>query len=197
MPDPRVSPDGLRDLGHISSGGLAHGGHGVDGGDPLGQEGVGGQLGQLAGPGVHGDDPVRRNPVLVDLRQRLDGRLSFVSLLSTNENSVRRHQIINGSSLRKKFRVGENLERDSGFDVVPQDVGDALGCLDGDGALLHHNLPSLSLLDSVCDHPGSQLDILQVSSLAFPNAKGLGRGVHTDENQLKCRIFSIANHNWG
>ena len=56
----------MRHLGDVGARGLAERGDGVDGGDALRQEGVGGELGQLGGPQVGGDDAVRRNP----LRQR-------------------------------------------------------------------------------------------------------------------------------
>ena len=55
---PGVESDGSGDLGHVSPSGLADLGHGVDARNPLGQERVGRQLGQLRRPRVHRDDTI-------------------------------------------------------------------------------------------------------------------------------------------
>ena len=69
--NPCVTTDGLRNLGHVGPRGLADGGHAVDAGDPLGEEGVGRQLGQFTGPRVHRDDSLGWNPVPVTEFERI------------------------------------------------------------------------------------------------------------------------------
>lgn len=54
----RVPADGERDLVDVRPSGLADGGDGVDGGDALRQKRVGGELAELAGPLVGGQDPL-------------------------------------------------------------------------------------------------------------------------------------------
>ncbi len=46
---------------------------------------------------------------------------------------------------------------------VPEYVGDALGCPDGNGGLLHHDLPPAARLHRVRDHSSRQLHVLKSS----------------------------------
>ena len=61
-----VRADGLGHLAHIGARGLAKGGNAVDRADPLGQKGIGRELGELAAPQVRAQDLLRRYPVAVD-----------------------------------------------------------------------------------------------------------------------------------
>ena len=189
--DSGVSPDGLGDLRHVGPRGLAHRRHGVDAGDSLGKEGVSGQLGELGGPGVHGDDAVCRHPVLVHVGESRDGLAPLLGLLPADEDTIRLQKIVDSGALGQELRVGEDLVGDPGLDVVPEDVGDALRRLDGDRALLHHDLAALALGHRVGNHPRRQLHELEVSGLALAHPERLGRRVHTDKYQLKtkCKYF--------
>ncbi len=69
--DAAVHADGPGDLGDIGLRLFAEGGDGVDRGDPLGKEGIGDELGELAAPDVGGDDLFLRNPVCVDVHEDL------------------------------------------------------------------------------------------------------------------------------
>ncbi len=69
--DPAVHADGACDLGDIRLSLFTEGGNSIDRGDPLGEEGIGNQLGELAAPDIGGDDLLPRDPVCVDLRQCL------------------------------------------------------------------------------------------------------------------------------
>merc|ERR1719231_583398 len=50
------------------------------------------------------------DPVGIDTNKLLDGSKSSRSLLSPDKNSARIKQVINGSTLGKKFWVGKNLK---------------------------------------------------------------------------------------
>jgi len=71
--DAGVHADGARNLDDIRLGLLAKRGDGVDRRYSLGEEGVGNQLGEFTAPDAGGDDPLPRNPVCIDVRQRLSG----------------------------------------------------------------------------------------------------------------------------
>jgi hypothetical protein len=64
--DAGVGADGAGDFIDIGAGGFAEGGDRVDGGDALGEEGVGDEFGEFGGPEVGGDDALAGDPVGVD-----------------------------------------------------------------------------------------------------------------------------------
>jgi hypothetical protein len=84
--DARVCADGVAHLLHVGASGLAQRADGVDGADALGQERVGGQLGQLGGPEVGGEDALDRHPVLVHRLEHLDGPLARGGLRAADEH---------------------------------------------------------------------------------------------------------------
>ena len=68
--DSGVHADGSGHLGHIRLGFFTKRGNRIDGGDPLGQKGVGHQFGQFAAPDIGRQDPIFGNPVGVNFLQR-------------------------------------------------------------------------------------------------------------------------------
>jgi thiol-disulfide isomerase/thioredoxin len=83
-----VFPNSVGDFVHVRAGGLAEGGHGIDGGDALREEGVSGELGELHGPEVGGDDAVFRDPVGIDGFESHDGFLAFGSGTAADEDAT-------------------------------------------------------------------------------------------------------------
>ena len=87
--DAAVRADGVRHLRDVGARGFAQSGHGVDGGDALGEKGVGGEFGELRGPEVGGDDLLLGDPVGVHLREGVDGSLASLVLdLTSDEDAV-------------------------------------------------------------------------------------------------------------
>jgi hypothetical protein len=127
--NPGVLAHGIGHLRHIGAGGLAEGGDGIHRGDPLRQERIGGELGQLSRPQVGGEDPVLRNPVSIHILESLNGLPALGGLPATDENSVRLEQVLNGCSLSKELRVGEDLVVDA-LAVVGRDLLNGLSGLD-------------------------------------------------------------------
>ena len=82
--DPGVAADGSGDLIYVRTGGFAECGDGVDGGNALGEEGVGDEFGKFGGPEVGGDDSFARHPVGIDRDKCLEGFLSFGCLLAAD-----------------------------------------------------------------------------------------------------------------
>jgi len=55
----RVVADGVGDFVDVGAGGLADGREGVDGGDSLGEHGVGSEFGEFGGPEADGEDTIK------------------------------------------------------------------------------------------------------------------------------------------
>jgi hypothetical protein len=178
--NPRVLAHGVSHLSHIRAGGLAEGGDGVHRGDPLCQERVGSELGELSRPQVGGEDPVLGNPVSVHILESLDGLPALRGLPATDEHSVRLEQVLNGSTLRKELWVGKDLVVDA-LAVVGQDLLNSLSGLDRDSGLLNNNLVRLG---DIGNHAGSALPVGEVGSLASSKPTGLGGGVHRDKDNV-------------
>jgi thiol-disulfide isomerase/thioredoxin len=83
-----VFPDGVGDFIHVRAGGLTEGGHGVDGGDALCEEGVGRELGELRRLVFGGDDTVFRDSVGIDGVESRDGFLAFRSGTVVDEDAT-------------------------------------------------------------------------------------------------------------
>ena len=76
----RLSMPMARDLRDVRLGLFTKRGDGVDGGDPLGEEGVGHQLREFAAPDVGCDDLFFGNPVRIDVHQDLPGLHASIGL---------------------------------------------------------------------------------------------------------------------
>ncbi|BAS84779.1 Os03g0425450, partial [Oryza sativa Japonica Group] len=179
--DPGVLAHGVGDLGDVGAGGLAERGHGVDGRDPLGQERVGGELGQLGGPEVGGEDPLLGDPSGVHVLERLDGGAPRGGLAAADEDAVGGEQVADGGALGEELRVGEDLEADAVAAVVVEDLLDGLRGLDRHGGLLDDDLVGRR---HGGDHPRRALPVGEVGGLAGAEAAGLGGGVHGDEDDV-------------
>ena len=178
--DAVVLADGTADLGHVGAGGLAEGRDGVDGRHALGEEGVGNELGQLRRPEVGGQDVVPVDPVGVDADELLSGGQALGGLLPTDEDAVGLHEVVNGGTLGKELRVGQDLELESLL-VDLEDAADGLGGTDGDGRLLHDDLVGGGNLGNLT---GAELAVLDVGGTSGADALRLGRGVDGDEDDV-------------
>jgi hypothetical protein len=83
----------------------------------LGQQGVGGELGELGGPEVHGDDLLTVDPAGVDIGQRGGSGTSGGSVKGSDKDTVRVSQVGDGGTFGQEFGVGEDVEVDSGAGV--------------------------------------------------------------------------------
>ena len=182
-PYSRVRAHSLRNLADVGAGALADGGHRVDAGDPLGEKGVGGQLGELRRPRAHGQNLFPVDPVPVDRGEGLHGPGAVLAHLAADEDPVRVEQVVDGAPLGEELRVGEHLVGHSRPLLRLEDRGDALRGLHGDGRLLHDNLEAG--LHRLADVAGGQLDKLEVGRLVLAVAIGLGGGVDTDEYDVR------------
>ena len=87
---------------HEHARGLTEHRHGVHGADPLCQEGVGSELGELIRPQVGGDDVLLGHPVGVHLLDGLDSLPALGGLPATDEHSVGLEQVVGRRALGKE-----------------------------------------------------------------------------------------------
>ncbi|KAG6550263.1 hypothetical protein Mapa_008223 [Marchantia paleacea] len=179
-PNSRVLADGVGHLRHIGPGGLAQGGHGIDGRDPLRQEGIGGELRQLRGPQVGGQDVLLRHPVRVHGLESGHGLLAFGSLAASDQDAVGLLQILDGGTLGQKLRVRQDLEVDP-LVVVRQNLLNCLRGLHRHGGFLHHNLVRLG---DVGNHTRCALPVGQICGLTSSETAGLSGRVDGHENNV-------------
>ncbi|GJN23258.1 hypothetical protein PR202_gb10892 [Eleusine coracana subsp. coracana] len=178
--NPGVLAHGISHFRYIGTSGLAEGGDGVHRGDPLRQERIGSELGELSRPQVGGEDPVLRNPVGIHILKSLNGLPALRGLPATDEHSVRLEQVLNGCSLSKELRVGEDLVVDA-LAVVGQDLLNGLCGLDRDSGFLNNDLVRLG---DISNHTSSTLPVGEVGSLSSTKTTGLGGCVHRDEDNV-------------
>lgn len=166
----RVRTDSAGDLSDIGADLLADGGDGVDGGDSLGEEAVGGQLGELGGPDVGGDDALARHPAVVEVNHDLEGGETVGGLLGAEEDTRGLEKIVDGGTLSEELGVVDDAELDAGIGLL-EDSLEGGGGTDGDGGLLNDNLV---VLGATSDGTGGELEVLQVGGRAGADTKGLG-----------------------
>ena len=177
--DAAVHAEDAGDLGDVGAGGLAEGGEGVDGGDALGEHGVGGELGHLAGPDVGGEDAAAGDPGGVDVDEGLDGGLAAAVLRAADEDAVGLEQVADGGAFGEELGVGEDGEGMLGVGV--EHGGHGVGRAHGEGGFLHDDLVAVGLLG---DGARGGLPVLQVGGVAGAFAEGLGRRVHAHEDDV-------------
>lgn len=185
--DTGVHADGAGNLIDIGAGGLADGGNGVDGGNTLGKERVGDELGELGRPDVGLEDALLGDPVVVDIGEDLAGLAAGLVHGSTDEDTVRLVEVVHGSSLSEELRVGQDIE--AGLSCAVEDGGDSLGRLDGNSRLLDNNLGGLG---DGCNLTGSELPVGEVGGTAGANSNLLRRGVDGDEDDVSL-LDSLVN----
>mmetsp|Transcript_5284 Transcript_5284/g.15951 ORF Transcript_5284/g.15951 Transcript_5284/m.15951 type:complete len:426 (+) Transcript_5284:664-1941(+) len=188
--DPRVRPDALGDLGHVRPCLLAKGGDGVDRRDPLGKEGVRGELGELRGPQVAGQDLLLRDPLGVHVLEGLDSLQAARGLPASDDDPVGVLEVLDGGALREELRVRQDVKtRAVVEDVVAQHPLHSLRGLDGHGRLLHDDLRGVRHLG---DHPRSSLPVRHVRGVARADSPRLRRRVHADEHNVRLSDFLLA-----
>lgn len=98
----------------------------------MSKHGVGSELGELGRPKTDSQDSLSRNPVGVDVGERLASGDTGFALERTDQDSVGAEQVIDGGTLGKEL------------------------CLSAEWALNHHRyLPGLDKMSKV--HPGFEL----------------------------------------
>ncbi len=179
--DPAIGADGVGHLVDIGFGGFAEGGDRIDGGDPLGQKGVGRELGKLGGPEVGGQNLLLRHPGRVDIDELLDRGLAFGRLVATDQDPVRIFEILDGGALGQELGIGKNLKF-APFGIGFEDALDRFGRAHRQGGFFHHDLVVLTHFG---DLAGTLLDIAEVGCPAGTDAVGLGRRVDRDEDHVR------------
>ena len=178
--DAGVLANGAGYLVDIGSGRLAECGDGVDGGDALGKEGIGHELGKLGGPEIGGEDLLTGDPAGVDGGDFLDGVQSLGGLLAADEDAVGILEILDGGTLGQELGIREDLEG-AVLGVGSEDGKHGLRGLHGNGALLDDDLWAHGLLG---DHAGGGLDVLEIRGATGAYTVGLGRGADADEDDV-------------
>lgn len=187
LSDTVVHSNGAANLRHIGTRGLTEGRDGVDGGDPLGKEGVGNQLGTLGRPQVGGEDLFTGDPVGVDRHKRLGSLEPLRRLLSTDKDTVRFGEITDSGTFSEELGVTKNLERDALF-VTLEHAGNGLSGSHGHSTLLDHNLGTSG---NFRDLAGAELAVLDVGRSSGTNTLGLRGSVDRNKDNVSGFDFTI------
>lgn len=160
------------------------------------------QLGELRRPHVGGDDVLTGNPVGVDVDQGVLGADALGGLQSTDQDTVRVQQILDGGTLSQELGVRQDVELHLGRRVGIEDGAHALSSaarhsrlLDDDfGALGNLSNAARSALDVAIPMMVSQntpnllfqwiSDLRKVSGTAGAHTGLLGGGVDRDEDKI-------------
>lgn len=118
--DSGVKAASIADFVDIGARSLADCGKRVDGRNPLGQQGIGGELRKFRRPEVHGDNLLMTNPASIDIRQRRSRRPAGVRVQGSDQDAVGIHQIGNGRALGEELGVGEDVEVDTSTGICIQ-----------------------------------------------------------------------------
>src|ERR1700726_2137682 len=87
------------------------------------------------------------------------------------------HEVVDGTTLPKEFRVADHIKFDSGLVVSPNCLSDFFARLDGHGALVDdHSV----LFEDFCNLTRDPLDVGQIDT-----AIGLRRRRHRDKDNLR------------
>mmetsp|Transcript_36649 Transcript_36649/g.72062 ORF Transcript_36649/g.72062 Transcript_36649/m.72062 type:complete len:225 (-) Transcript_36649:359-1033(-) len=183
----RVHSNSSANLTYVSARGLAEGRDRINARDTLCEECIGNELGALRTPEIGGDHPFLGNKSGVNVHKRLDGGKALGSLLSANQDTRRVLEVVNGRTLRKKFRVGQNLKLQSFF-IAREDPTDGVGGTHGHRALLDNYLTTCHNLGNI---PRRELAILNVGRPPRANSLGLGGSVHADEDYVREFDFDV------
>ena len=178
--DARVHADRARDLGDVGLGRLADLADGVDRADPLRQKGVGGELGELAGPDVRGQDALARHPGGVERDQFRDGGASGRRVVAADQHPVGAAEIGDGRALGQELGIGEHLEMRAAV-ARTEDARHRRRGADRQRALLDDDLVARG---AAPDLARGLFPVLQVGGAPGPLSEGLRRGVDGDENDI-------------
>ena len=170
----------MGDLLDIGFGALTEGGDSIDGGDALGEEGVGDELGELRGPEVGGDDALTGDPVGVEVDDGLDGLLPGGGVVPADEDAIGGFEIADGGAFSEEFGVGEDFEADA-VAVGVEDVLHGVGGADGEGGFFDDDLGGGG---GAQDLAGGLLPILEVGGTTGALPEGFGGGVDGDEDDV-------------
>ena len=181
--DPRIHADGAGDFVDVGTRGFAKRGDGVDRGDPLGEEGVGDEFGQLRGPEIGGEDALAGDPAGVNRGERFDGCCAFESDFTADEDAVGELEVFDGSAFGEKLGVGEDLEGSAVRGVGSEDRLDCRRRFYGDGALLNDDLVAFG---NFRDQTSSGLDVAKIRRTSCADAVRFGRCADGDEDQIRC-----------
>ncbi len=106
----------------------------------MGEEGIGGELGELAAPEVGAQDALGRHPLGVDDGEGLDG----TGILAADQHPIGGFEIADGGAFCQELMVGEHREGLAAGGRLcfccREDGSDRLGGAHRQGALLHHGI---------------------------------------------------------
>ena len=178
--DAAVLADGVGDLVDIGTGRLAERRDGVDGGNALGEERVGDELGNFGRPEVGRDDALARHPTSVDGDERRDRRVALGRALAADEHAIRVEQIGHRRALGEEFRIGKHLKFVS-VRIGGNDGLDGVGGLHRNRGLFDDDLVAIGVLG---DRAGNRFDKTQIGGAADSDAVGLRWRVDRHENDV-------------
>ena len=105
----------------------------------MGEEGVGGEFGELGGPDVGGENFFEGNPTGVYLDECLDGGLAFGCFSSADEDAIGVEEVFDCGSFGQKFRIRKNLESYIGGAIV-KNGADRFGGANREGGFFDDDL---------------------------------------------------------
>lgn len=178
--DAGVGADGAGDLVDVGAGAFAEGGDGVDGGDALGEEGVGDEFGEFGGPEVGGEDAFAGNPAGVDADEGFDGGLAFGGGFTADEDAIGVFEVGDGGAFGEELGVGEDLEFAVGG-VGAEDGFEGFGGFDGDGGFFDDDFGAVR---DFGDGAGGEFDVAEVGGATGTSAVGFGGGADGDEDDV-------------
>jgi len=178
--DTGVNTDSLGDLIDISTSLLTNSRDGVNGGDTLGQHGVGNELGKLGRPDVGGQDALARNPRVVNLDKSLGSSLTRGGRRGTDQDTVRVEEIVDGGTGSQELGVGENLEVNARA-VHVESISDELSSSARNGRLLNNDCTLTSVLSN---NASNGLESGHISSAAGTNTTVLRGSVDGNKNDI-------------
>jgi len=150
----------------------------------VGEEGVGGELGELAAPEVGAQDALGRHPVAVDRGQGLDG----AGILAADQHPIRVFEIADGGAFRQELGVGEYRKALAAGRCIAfcgEDRANHFGGPHRQGALLHHDRVALGAGGHLADRSAkSGFNPAQIDGLTGTDAAGLGGSVHREEHHV-------------
>src|SRR4029453_17345554 len=150
-------------------------------GNALRQKRVRYQLGQLTRPEIRRQDPLARDPTRIDVDELLNCQLSGVRVITADEYAIRRLQIPHRRALGQEFGVRQDIELVA-VHVRLKNALERFGGADGQRRLFNDNLVAVR---NCGNSSRTHLDVGQIGGAPGTDAVRLGRGVNTDEDDVR------------
>jgi hypothetical protein len=81
-----------------------------------------------------------RDPIVIDLHEGLASTLALGCLERSDQDTIGGKEILDGSTLGQKLRIGQDVEATAWFRVGLKNGAHGLGCATWDGGFLNNNL---------------------------------------------------------